>query len=547
MSHTNSFKNFIDELTFGSYILSYNITESKASQNFISGMFKLLNKMSKQSVPTLPQDDKDPKKRYVELNINKYNYPIDIDGITPMTKFNWKTYLLKEFSLPQVVGLGFLSPVISNRFLSRDPITEDDVKRLLKKFKLPNNTDRLNENNVYLKKNAYESLKYVSDDERSKYGLPNDNNVYYVDDFLDIEQQGYFFPTCGVFIKNADNSLTLINIIIIYNGYDLRFDSTSKNWNLMMKIYNNSIKNFGSSLVHQMCSNQYIYTIFMNTRRHLHEKHPISKLLSVFFDGLYFTQKTFSSLGFTDNQHQTDPSTNYVGSFLMFDIQNSENTIVETEIYKTYGWQIMRFKDFVKNRKVDELNIPQLSIMLKLYDIFHDFVKGIVQNVYDYEDKILEDYELINWLKENKKVFPDMYLSSIDHGKLTSILTDIIFASSVRHWQSHVNSYYMYNVLDFPRRGTRMDYIFGDLLLNKQIDDDTSFTTLDFYHYFMTIYVTSAVLEKFDDAIAYLFRNDKVKKEIVNKFRSNIKNVTNNLERTDYTELFFRLQIANYA
>lgn len=285
----------------------------------------------------------------------------------------------------------------------------------------------------------------------------------------------------------------------------------------------------------------------MNTRRNLHEKHPISKLLSVFFDGLYFTQKTFSSLGFTDSNHQTDSTTNYVGSFLMFDIQNSENTIIETEIYKTYGWEIMRFKEFVTKRKVNELNIPQMSIILALYDVFYDFVKKIIQNVYDHEDKIIEDYELANWLRENKKVFPNMYIGSIDRVKLTSILTDIIFASSVRHWQSHVNSYYLYNVLDFPRRGTRMDFIFEDLLLNKQIDDDTSFTTFDFYHYFMSIYVTSAVLEKFDDAIDYLFRNDKDKKEIVKQFKSNISNITKNLERKDYTELFFRFQIANYA
>lgn len=547
MSPINSFKNFIDELTFGSYILSYNITESQINQKFLSALYKFINKISKQSRPVLPQDDENKKKRYVELNINKYNYPIDLDGITPMTKFNWKTYLFKEFSLPQVFGLTFLAPVISNRFLSRDEITEDDVKRLLKKFKLPNNTERLNENNVYLKKNAYESLKLVLQEERSLYGLVDDTNEYYVDDFLDIEQQGYFFPVCGIFIKNSDNSLTLIKIIVKYNGYKLEFDNTNKNWNLIMKVYNNMIKDLCSSLVHQVCSNQYAYTIFMNTRRNLHEKHPISKLLSVFFNGIYYTQKTFSSLGFTDSTHQTDPYTNYVGSFLMFDIQNSENTNIETGMYKRYGWSLMRFKEFVQKRGVDKLNIPQMTIMLELYDVFHDFVHKIVYNVYSSEDRLIEDYELANWLRENKKTFHDMYEQSIDREQLTNILTDIIYVCSVRHWQSHVNSYYLYNVLDFPRRGTRMDFIFEDLLLDKQIVDDTAFTTFDFYHYFMSIYVTSAVLEKFDDAIDYLYRNDSEKREIVKEFKSNFNNIIDNLERKDYTELFFRLQISNYA
>jgi hypothetical protein len=140
-----------------------------------------------------------------------------------------------------------------------------------------------------------------------------------------------------------------------------------------------------------------------------------------------------------------------------------------------------------------------------------------------------------------------MYKNVINRDKLINILTDIIFASSLRHWQSHVNSYYLYNVLDFPRRSTRLDYIFEDLLLNKEINDDTAFTTFDFYHYFMSIYVTSAVLEKFDDAISFLYKNDADKKKIVNEFRKNIKDITDNLERTDQTELFFRLQIANYA
>ncbi|CAH1789946.1 unnamed protein product, partial [Owenia fusiformis] len=83
---------------------------------------------------------------------------------------------------------------------------------------------------------------------------------------------------------------------------------------------------------------------------------------------------------------------------------------------------------------------------LLVYGAIEKYVKAVVSGIYDTPQKILDDYELHNWLQELKTPsegpglngLPDT-LATVDD--ICSILTPLIFQASVQHAASNFSQY----------------------------------------------------------------------------------------------------------
>lgn len=519
---------------------------------------KMMGLLRKPTKACLPHYDKDYRKRYLEQRHESTFYVKNKTSNFSIPKFSVIVFIIKEFFANIIIGSPLLVFPVINYSLDKRMITsKKQLIALSKKLGLKDDyfiysTDE----NCYELNTAFEIMAKVDDvmrndimrkiSESKKYGWVDDfgNDEYYyqkceyINDEFDII--GLFVP----YVVNGNKKLK-IKIILITDKKDNQTyafqNDGSETWTVVRNNYINWARTLSSLLIHQVGCNIYGPVTLYLVKKHLHKSHPIALLLKPFLDGLYFTNNIFVSFGISSADTTGSLINTYMAGVELFDIQNERMITAVNKIHEKEVVNIIEYKKSLTG--IEDIYFEQKDLLNKTYDMVYELVKNVVDYYY-LENDYTKDVELVGLSKDIKREFSNKW-DITKRNDLINFVTGIIYLSSIRHSQSHINFCFMSHFYEYGLRKTDFAMIVGNLKADKELKESMLYSTYgDFYSRYSSGVYPSVPLNFIEHGYDNLFDDHNVK-GYFDKFVKSFHDLKKKTPRNQYTEFMFRMERSN--
>jgi hypothetical protein len=196
-----------------------------------------------------------------------------------------------------------------------------------------------------------------------------------------------------------------------------------------------------------------------------------------------------------------------------------------------------------KNNGIDDIYFEQRSYMDQLFEIIRTMVHGIIDCYYKSDEDVINDPELISFYNIFKDLFPEFGKISVRVVK--KIFTDIVYLASVRHSESHINYYYLFNLTDLPVRKTNTKVILDQINRGEiPIETDVYSSYRDFYNSITSGLYPTVPLNIFGYGMSNRFDNP-VAQKYLDDLMPQYNQIKANTPRTPMTEFVFVMQNSN--
>ena len=522
----------------------------------------------------LPQHDPDFRLRYTLLRHQAMYFETFSkkagQTFVEMPLFQTITYISREF-FPNIllVGSVLIFSVVDYFNDGRVLNSREDIERIVKKFHLIDDFVPITDESCYELNTAFEIMKKITKEKRAqlvdrishaKYFTVdkrkfiknfNDTEYYYqecnyINETQTFDVDGLFVP----YLSDGKKKLRLNTIILTNKKIEsyptFVFQKTDHQWNVVRSNYINWTRSLASILLHQLGSNVYCPSVLQHMRNSLAETHPITILMKPFFEGVYFTNNVFLSFGISIGNTEQELVNSYMHRVELFDLSNDTMITALKSMHTSEGKYLLNYPLMMKAHKLEDIHFTQKELLEKTYDMVLELVSNVISYYYKSENDYRLDTELADFAIRIAKDYP--FVGDIKcRDELIVFLTNIIYLSSIRHSQSHMNFCYLANFYEYALRKTDLD-----MLLDKlKMEDDPVFpesmlfsTVGDFYsRYSSGVYPSVPVNlfagnyeNHFDDPNVTAYYNEMVQKFIT---------LRDSVPRNQFTEFMYRMEKSN--
>jgi hypothetical protein len=267
-------------------------------------------------------------------------------------------------------------------------------------------------------------------------------------------------------------------------------------------------------------------------------------LLDPYFENVYSTNNVFTSMGVS-----VDPKFDYLINYYMenleiFELQNQQSINGLKYVHNTFGWSVIEYQNIYDILNINDIDFAQRETLDQLYKLMFKMMSNVIDKFYLSENDIKKDREIQNWFYHLNKNIPK-FPNKLTIKSLKYIITNIAFNSSVRHAQSHVNFYRLYNLYDYPSRQTYTETFLKDMETNKIIAVTDLYKT--FGHLLKDISSTlyaAIPLNLLGYGMKNYFKQKDVQ-DIIDNFTYELESYKKTVDRNIYTEYVFRLSKSN--
>ena len=515
----------------------------------------------------LPHDDPDYRMRFIKLRQFATYYQAEQNTFIQIPIFEIDTYLKNEYFHNIVLAAPMLAFSVIDYFDDDRVInSRADIERLVNKFCLTNTLTPVNDENAYQLNTCFDIMKKMDDATKYIIEAAIVNAFYFVPDITkfvsEFATKEYYYQDCasmniqykydvyGLYVPVMDGDkkrLVLETIILIDKRKDETtyvFQNTYEHWDVIRNTYINWTRSMGSMYEHQLGSNVYVQATLFHMRQTMDGKHPLSVMMIPFFEGVYYTNSVFVDFGISVANTQDDFVNRYMAHVELFDISNQSMIAALKHLHENDGHKILNYDIALTENGIDDIYFEQKEILKELYDMIKELVTNIINHFYVTDHHLKTDPELRDLFLSMTKDFP--FLGDFNvRENVISFFTNIIYLSSVRHSQSHINFTYLNDYHDYALRKTNFNMILNKLESHIPLEEkDLYSTTTDFYSKYSSGMYPSVPLNLFGSNYKNLYTDRQVQryfKTMKNKFNA----LKRNTQRNNYTEFLFRLQNSN--
>lgn len=505
--------------------------------------------------------------RFIKLRQLATYYQAEQNTFIQIPIFELLTFVEKEYFNNIALAAPMLAFSVIDYFDDGRVInSREDVERIVDKFGLVDTITSLTDENAYQLNTCFDIMKKMTTDTKdlikdsildATFFVTDEisfiNNFstkeYYYQDCSSMNKQ-YKYDVYGLYIPVMDDTkkrLLLESIVLIDKRQDETsyvFQNTYEHWDIIRNTYINWTRSMGSVYEHQMGSNVYCQATLFHMRQTMATNHPLSIMMIPFFEGVYYTNGVFTDFGISVANTQDDLVNRYMAHVELFDVSNETMIDSLRLIHMDDGHKILNYEIALGENGIDDIYFEQKDLLQALYDMILELVTNIINYYYITDDYIPRDTELRDLFLSMTKDFPFLGDFSI-RANVINFFTNVIYLSSVRHSQSHINFTYLNNYYDYALRKTNFTMILNKLESQIPLSEADLFsTTTDFYSKYSSGMYPSVPLNLFGTNYKNLFRDREVQrffKVMKNKFND----LKRNTERNNYTEFLFRLQNSN--
>jgi hypothetical protein len=556
-------KKIENDIVFYAGTVSFRIYDSLWRKYILPAYTKIKEKRRDPVDAVLPYNDPDYRLRYINLRQQATYYQAEQNTFIQIPIFELGTFLDKEYFNNIVLAAPMLIfSVIDYYDDGRVIHTQEDIDNIVNKFGLVNTLTPLTDENAYQLNTCFDIMKKV-DTILQKYINSflldatyfcsdhfRDNFItkeYYYQDCSSMNRQ-YGYDIYGLYTPIMDGTkkrLLLETIILIDQRSDTKtyvFQNTYEHWYIVRNTYINWTRSMGSMYEHQLGSNVYVQSTLYHLRQTMAPNHPLVIMMTPFLEGVYYTNGVFTDFGISISNTEDKHVNRYMAHVELFDVSNETMRESLRLIHEEDGYKILNYEIALKENEIDDIYFEQKESLQQLYDMIKELVTSVI--TYYYNGNLQRDPELKALFVSMSKDFP--FLNDFTTG-VNAILffTNIIYLSSVRHSQSHINFAYLNNYYDYALRKTNFTLLLNKLYSNIPFQEcDLYSTTTDFYSKYSSGMYPSVPLNLFGTNYKNLFTDREVQgyfKTLKNKFND----LKHNTERNNYFEYLNRMQNSN--
>lgn len=557
-----------NDLSFFTGYLTFRTYDSIWRKATLPMYSKLKENLRKPTKACLPQNDSDYRLRHTLIRQNARHYQSIKNTFINIPTFELNTFLKKEFHSNIILASPTLSFSVLDYLNDGRIINSDkDIRKIVKKFRLIDSMTRLTDYNAYQLNPAIDILKILDDNTRNNLSKLFDNAIFYsldVESFVnEFNDKKYYFQDCdainkqfnyevyGLYIPYDDNGkkrLQIETIILVDRRTDNTktyvFQSNFSQWEIIRNNYINWTRTMSSVYEHQLGSNVYCQNTLYHMRKTLAKNHPITVLMKPFMEGVYFTNKVFTSFGISIADTENEVVNRYMDRVELFDLSNQTMTQALDYIHKTDGYKLLDYAKVYHENGIDDIYFEQKQLLENLYQIVFDLVTNVFEYYYQSTEDYVKDNELRDFYLSVKNDLP--FIEDLqEKNNAVKFFSNIIFLSSIRHSKNHINYAYLNSFYDYALRKTNFDLLLDKLDNDILFDEKDCLSTVgDFYSKYSSGIYPSVPINLFGSGYKNLFADKEVQKfftDVTNKLNQ----LKKNTERNNYTEFLFRLQNSN--
>lgn len=557
-------KKIENDIVFYTGTVSFKIYDGLWRKYILPAYTKIKENKRSPTEAVLPYNDPDYRLRYINIRQQATYYQAEQNTFIQIPIFELGTFLDKEYFNNIVLAAPMLIfSVIDYYDDGRVINTREDIDNIVNKFGLVNTLTPVTDENAYQLNTCFDIMKKLNNKMKvQKYLL---DAVYFIDDINafknDFNSKEYYYQDCssmnkqygydvyGLYVPIMDGTrkrLLLETIILIDKRKELLayvFQHTYEHWYIVRNTYINWTRSMGSMYQHQLGSNVYVQSTLFHLRQTMAPNHPLAIMMKPFFEGVYYTNGVFTDFGISIADTQEKQVNRYMAHVELFDVSNETMRESLRLIHEEDGYKILNYEIALKENEVDDIYFEQKELLQQLYDMIKELVTNII-NYYYVDGNLQRDPEIKALFLSMTNDFPFLNDFTVDDNAIL-FFTNIIYLSSVRHSQSHINFAYLNNYYDYALRKTNITMILNKLHSGLAFQEaDLYSTTTDFYSKYSSGMYPSVPLNLFGTNYKNLFTDREVQgyfKTLKRKFNY----LKDNTEKDNYSAFVFRAQNSN--
>jgi hypothetical protein len=559
-----------DCLFYFGYVL-YRVYDVVWTQYLLKVTEKIRGKFRKPIDAVLPQNDSDFRIRYTLLRHQATYFENYGKTFVQMPFFQVITFLVQEF-FPNILIVGtVLAWSVFEYFNDGRTIdSRKDLEAIVKRFGLVDDFVAITDDNCYQLNTAFEIMKKMTLSKQSKlinrissatYFTVNKKN--FVDNFTTTD---YYYQDCdtlndtmtfdvdGLYVPYMDsdgNKRLRLDTIVLTDKKDKSyptfvFQKSDQQWIVIRNNYINWTRSDASIMLHQLGCNIYCPSVLQHMRQTLSDKHPVSVLTKPFFEGVYFTNNIFTTFGISAANTEKQLINSYMDRVELFDLSNETMISALKTFHATEGKYILNYPEMLPNHGVDDIYFEQKKLLTQTYDIVCELVTSVINYYYKNENDFTMDTELDDFATGISKDYE--FVGNVrKKNELITFLTNIIYLSSVRHSQSHMNFCFLANFYEYALRKTDLDMLLDKLktVRNLTFDESMLYSTYgNFYNRYASGIYPSVPVNLFELGYENYFKDPSVNK-FYDVMTTKFIVLRNTIKRDQFTEFMFRMEKSN--
>ena len=557
----------INDLWFYSGYIMYRIYEAIWTPYLLPLLDDIRGRFRIPVNASLPQYDSDSSARFILQRRRSSYYNSFLNSYLTVPVFQLFTFFFYEFFINIILASPLLFYSIANHFDDGRYIrSEDDLRAIVKKFGLIDNMIRSTDDNCYQLNPSFEIMRKMTPDKKIALQKSLKSAIYFTADIEKVMNQLnndlYFFQDCdainlptdfqvdGLYVPYMDGEKKRLRIETIVLT-DKRFNTTyvfqmsDSQWTVIRNKYINWTRFMGSALLHQLGPNVYCPSFFYHSKKTLSAKHPISALTQPFMEGIYFTNNIFTSMGISIPNTETYILNQYMEKVELFDLSNKPLRETLKYAHSQDGKYVMNYPAMIERNGLSEIYFEQKELLMQFYELINELVTNVIDYYYRSETDYKTDPELYALSIAIQSDFP--FIGDLrDRNILILFLTNIIYLSTIRHTQSHINYVYLNSFYDYSYRRTWFNEVLQRLYEgNTDMPISMLYSTVgDFYKKYSSDMYPGVPINRFNEKYANYFTDSTVNgffQQMVAKFNK----IKSGLIRDQFTEFIFRAEKSN--